>query len=845
MKFFLFLLIFLCLLIIKDIPQNYLPQSQIPEIFIQVNCIECQKSQLENEVFKPLSEEILKIPEVISVDAETHSKGVLIRVEYLFGTPLDQMKGWINESLDKSLDKLPSEISRPLVFESDFNSQPAASLILKSDQIGMDKILEIERSLESLESISSIQILGKSEIGFEIIPDYKLLGHLKIKPEDIKKSIIQENQILSEKFELKESKGTIEFTLTSSANFDLETIRVNKVSLGEIAAIKKKDFFKQGKVVHNGEQSILIHLFKRPDIGFYTFRKEINHWLVHNFQDLEIKKERDYSGFILQALTGLKISFGIALLLTFLLILFFYQNLEIASTTMLILLTSLAMTLGFLGLFSFTINLISLTGLMFSTGLVIDNSIVLVDQLSEGSQNKLEVKKNTQSIFPAVLTSALTTIGVFLPIIFVPGIIGYLLIDLVKTIGVGLLISLIFNFALLPLFFQKLKFPSQKSPLSKDLTNNYKIILDQFLSSKYSGRITYFFCFIISFLSLKFISFEWLPDLKNDYKSYILKENIIPNAKGIDNWTWISNESGFSELRLKGAIPENRDGIIEFSEDPLSKFSAFLNKIEYVLIPDSSEQVTPYKNVHDLTKQLEWRKDHEFSMSNGQPILIHGSESTIHPLQVEYPKGNWIHSTELENLTPKDESKTYYFNEKGTFLKTDMPKESKTNSIYIREIKKTAFLGLLILFLALFTHFKTIVFPLVLIAELPISIAGSLFFLWIGGSSLNIMSITGIVVSLGIVVNDSILKLDAIDQNLKKGINLLSSIRQAGYKRFLPIVLTSLTTTIAILPSFFGNTSGHFLQYPLALSIAGGMIFSTFSSLFILPKWIIYLKSFL
>jgi len=844
MKFFLFLLILLSLLIIKDIPQNFLPQTQIPELFIEVNCNGCQNSQLEKDIFEPLRKEILKISEVISVDAETSSKGALISVKYIFGTPIDQMKAWLNESLDKVIDKFPIEISRPVLFESDFNAIPAASLILKSNQIELDKIQEIVRSLESLESISSTLIKGKSETGFEIIPDYTLLGHLKIKPEEIKRSIIQENQILSEKFELKESKRTIEFTLTSNPNLELESIQVKNVSLREIATIKKKDFYRNGEVFYNGEKAVLIHLFKRPDFGFQAFRKEINNWLVHNFQDLEIKIERDYSGFILDALKGIQISFGVALVLTFILILFFYQNLEIASITMLILLTSLALTLGVLGLFSFSINLISLTGLMFSTGLMIDNSIILVDQLSEGSRKKSVVKKNTQSIFPAVLTSGLTTIGVFLPLIFMPGIIGYLLSDLVKTIGVGIAISLVINFILFPFFFQKLKLPSSKNSFTNHLASGYKVILIKFLFFKNSGRITYFLCFVISLLSLKFISFEWLPDLKNDYKSYILKENIIPNLDEIENWTWISNESGTSELRIKGTIQGNRAEIIEYSEDPLSKLSAFLNKIEYVLIPDSSKQDRGLANSSELTKQLEWKKDQQFSILNGQQILIHGSDRTKDQLQVDFPHGNWIYSTDLQDYPIKNEFETRVINGEGTFIKTDIPKKSKVNSFYIDKIKITALLAVIILFLALFTHFKNLIFPLVLIAELPISIAGSLFFLWIGGSSINIMSITGIVVSLGIVVNDSILKLDAIDQNLKKGINLMSSIGEAGYRRFLPIILTSLTTIIAILPSFFGNTSGHFLQYPLTLSIAGGMIFSTFSSLFILPKSIIYLKSF-
>lgn len=116
--------------------------------------------------------------------------------------------------------------------------------------------------------------------------------------------------------------------------------------------------------------------------------------------------------------------------------------------------------------------------------------------------------------------------------------------------------------------------------------------------------------------------------------------------------------------------------------------------------------------------------------------------------------------------------------------------------------------------------------------------------LWLMNESLNIMSMIGIVVMAGIVINDSILKVDTINRLRRSGMSTLTAIIKAGHKRLRPIVMTSLTTILGILPLLSRADMGSALQYPLSLTLVVGMIIGTMVSLFFVPLvyYIIYKK---
>ena len=165
-----------------------------------------------------------------------------------------------------------------------------------------------------------------------------------------------------------------------------------------------------------------------------------------------------------------------------------------------------------------------------------------------------------------------------------------------------------------------------------------------------------------------------------------------------------------------------------------------------------------------------------------------------------------------------------------------------TNRTLFIELMIVLGISLLLLYFILAAQFESLTQPLIVLLEIPIDVAAALFMLWICGNSINVMSIIGMVVACGIVINDSILKIDIINQLRKEGMPILQAIHTAGHRRLRAIVMTSLTTILAMVPLLFSSDMGSELQAPLSLSIIGGMLVGTPISLFVIPLvyWFIY-----
>lgn len=159
----------------------------------------------------------------------------------------------------------------------------------------------------------------------------------------------------------------------------------------------------------------------------------------------------------------------------------------------------------------------------------------------------------------------------------------------------------------------------------------------------------------------------------------------------------------------------------------------------------------------------------------------------------------------------------------------------------IKELSVVLLISLALLYFILAAQFESLRQPLILLVEIPIDISGALFMLWIFGGTINIMSMIGIVVMSGIVVNDSILKVDTINRLRKDGMPLLAAIKEAGHRRLKPIIMTSITTIVALVPVLWGTGMGSEMQKPLALTVIGSMILGTIVSLYFIPLLYYYL----
>ncbi|MEZ4896926.1 MAG: efflux RND transporter permease subunit, partial [Saprospiraceae bacterium] len=141
---------------------------------------------------------------------------------------------------------------------------------------------------------------------------------------------------------------------------------------------------------------------------------------------------------------------------------------------------------------------------------------------------------------------------------------------------------------------------------------------------------------------------------------------------------------------------------------------------------------------------------------------------------------------------------------------------------------------LLLLYLILAAQFESILQPFIVMISVPVGISGALLALWLAGESLNLVSLIGIIVMSGIVVNDAILKVDMINR-ARKDHDMIEAIHIAGRRRLRPILMTSITTILALLPVLIAAGLGAELQRPLAIAVMGGLTAGTVAGLYWIP----------
>jgi len=160
--------------------------------------------------------------------------------------------------------------------------------------------------------------------------------------------------------------------------------------------------------------------------------------------------------------------------------------------------------------------------------------------------------------------------------------------------------------------------------------------------------------------------------------------------------------------------------------------------------------------------------------------------------------------------------------------------QEEINSSF-RDLGYALLLSVLLVYMILAAQFESFLDPLIISVVLPVGVAGALVTLFLTGQSMNIMSLIGMIALLGIAVNDAIVKVATIRRLRSEGLAGRDAIMEASTLRFRPIVMTTVTTVLAMLPMGLGLGTGEQMQRPLALTIIGGLSIATMLTLFLTP----------
>jgi multidrug efflux pump subunit AcrB len=236
------------------------------------------------------------------------------------------------------------------------------------------------------------------------------------------------------------------------------------------------------------------------------------------------------------------------------------------------------------------------------------------------------------------------------------------------------------------------------------------------------------------------------------------------------------------------------------------------------------------------------------------------TNETIQNTSIKTKKGDFVSLNQLIDITKKQDYKSYFQSKEGAYIpfnfsEKDIKKKQESiksiiskshglsvsfsgsffkNQSIMQELLLILAVAIVLLYFILAAQFESLTQPFIVMLTITFGITGAGFTLWLFNDSLNIMSIIGIVVLIGILDNDSILKIDTMNRSVNS-MTIIEAIKSSGKKRLKSQIMTFLTTILGVLPVLFSSGLGSELQKPLALSVIGGMCLGLFISLSFIP----------
>jgi HAE1 family hydrophobic/amphiphilic exporter-1 len=325
--------------------------------------------------------------------------------------------------------------------------------------------------------------------------------------------------------------------------------------------------------------------------------------------------------------------------------------------------------------------------------------------------------------------------------------------------------------------------------------------------------------------------------LENLSKGVIIELNDVEGLENISS----SIEGGAPEVDIK--IDRYRAGLMNIDVNTL------INRVSEKLQGTNAGQMDIKGEMEDITVKLEdislkeletltitvddvevlLREVADISIGNSPREILHNNQNRIIKI-----------TADLEGDTPLDKMAETI----STRLQhVEFPPEYRFRITGEEALRKESMsslafallLSLILVYMVLASQFESLVHPFTVLLTVPLSVVGAIGIFYLQGKALNIMAVIGIIMLVGIAVNDSIILVDAINQYRKSGMKLKESIVAAGQRRIRPIIMTTLTTILALLPLTFGFGESASLRSPLAWAVIGGLTTSTLLTLVVIP----------
>ena len=965
------------------------PSVDNPIISVTCSYAGANADVIENQITEPLEQNINGIPGIRSLSSISQQGQSRITVEFELSVDLETAANDVRDKVSRAQRYLPRDCDPPTVSKADADATPILMVAIQSEKRSLLELSEIadltvKEQLQTIPDVSGVQIWGEKRYSMRIWLDPIKMSAYGITPIDIKNAVTNENvELPSGSIE----GNTMELTLRTMGQMHTakefnniilkesngNVIRVSDVGHAELGPADIKSYMKM-----NGVPMVGVVVIPQPGANHIEIADAVYERMEMMKKDLP--EDIDYSygfdstKFIRASIDEVKSTVYEAFILVIIIIFLFLRDWRVTLIPCIVIPVSLIGAFFVMYIAGFSINVLTMLAVVLSVGLVVDDAIVMTEniyiRIEQGMRPFKAGIEGSKEIFFAVISTTVTLVAVFLPIVFMEGTSGRLFREFSFVVAGSVIISSFAALTFTPMLATKILkrrkeqkwFYRKTEPFFVGLNNIYEKSLDAFLRRRWIAIPVTIITFVligwlwgeipsemapledrsqitITTRGAEGVSYEYMRDYTEDIT--MLVDSIIPDAESVTSR--VSSGSGNIRITLKDLSERDYSQMDVASKltqalESKTKARAFVQQqssfggrrasmpVQYVIqavsiekleevLPEFLEKVhdnptfrmadvdlkftspevrvninrdkagTMGASVRDIAETLQYGLSGQrmgYFYMNGKQYEIIGQVNRIQRNTPTSVKSIYIRSDHgemipLDNLVEFVESvtppKLYHYNRflsatisaglaDGKTIGDGLDEMDKIAEEVLDETFRTALTGdskefresssslmfafilaLVLIYLILAAQFESFKDPLIIMLTVPLAIAGALIFMSMNDITMNLFSQIGIIMLIGLVAKNGILIVEFANQKQENGEKKMDAIRSASLQRLRPILMTSVSTMLGLLPLIFATGEGANQRIAMGTAVVGGMLFSTILTMYIVPAIYSYIST--
>ena len=965
------------------------PSVDNPIISVSCSYAGANADVIENQITEPLEQNINGIPGIRSLTSVSQQGSSRITVEFELSVDLETAANDVRDKVSRAQRYLPRDCDPPTVSKADADATPILMVAIQSEKRSLLELSEIadltvKEQLQTIPEVSSVSIWGEKRYCMRLWLDPIRMAGYGVTPMDVKSALDAENielpsgSIEGDNIELAIRTLGLMSTTEEFNNLIIKenngrVVRFSDIGHAELSARDLKSYMKM-----NGVPMVGVVVVPQPGANHINIAENVYERMEKMKKDLpedvNYKYGFDNTKFIRASIDEVKSTVYEAFVLVIIIIFLFLRDWRVTLVPCIVIPVSLIGAFFIMYLLDFSINVLSMLAIVLSVGLVVDDAIVMTEniyiRIERGMRPRAAGIEGAKEIFFAVISTTITLLAVFLPIVFMEGTTGRLFREFSFVVAGSVIISSFAALTITPMLATKILkrrkeqswFYNKTEPFFDGLNRYYALSLDFFLKNRYVSIIVMIAAFIgcgwlwntipsemapmedrssitIRTMGAEGVTYEYMRDYTEEINR--MADSIVPDAAFItarvssgtgniqitlkdlkerdytqmevaeklskavrsktDARAFVQQQSTFGSRRggmpvqyviqatnlekLQEVLPEFLNKVYDNPTFQMADVNLKFSKPEIQVAINREKANILGINTRDIAQTLQYGLSGQrmgYLYLNGKQYEIVGeinrqqrnAPSNLKAIYVRSDRGEMI---QMENLVDLIESiappKLYRYNrfvsatvsaglaegktigdgldEMDKIAKETLDDTFRTaltgDSREFRESSSSLFfafaLALLLIYLILAAQFESFKDPFIIMFTVPLAVCGALIFMLCGDQTMNIFSQIGIIMLVGLVAKNGILIVEFANQRQRSGIDKDIAIREASIQRLRPILMTSASTVLGLMPLMFATGEGCNGRIAMGTAVVGGMLISTILTMYIVPAIYSYVST--